>query len=86
MVKKERFARDAQHPCLRRAWGGKKRIPRRRRAPPPHPKSVIPWEWSLYFTATSCELSDSIEISQPLNFKFKVTNQDGTVTEQKSSD
>ncbi|MEA2914370.1 MAG: hypothetical protein QOJ15_6451 [Bradyrhizobium sp.] len=46
----------------------------------------IPWEWSLYFTATSCVLSDSIEISQPLNFKFKATNQDGTVTEQKSSD
>jgi hypothetical protein len=46
----------------------------------------IPWEWTLYFTATSCVLSDSIDISQPLNFKFKVTTQDGTVTEQKSSD
>jgi hypothetical protein len=22
----------------------------------------IPWDWSLYFTATSCVLSDSIEI------------------------
>jgi hypothetical protein len=43
----------------------------------------IPWEWTLCFTATSCVLSDSIEISQPLNFKFKVTAQDGTDTEQK---
>lgn len=44
----------------------------------------IPWQWSLYFTATSCVLSDSIDISQPLNFKFKVTMQDGTVTERES--
>jgi hypothetical protein len=44
----------------------------------------IPWQWSLYFTATSCVLSDSIEITQPLNFKFKVTMQDGTVTERES--
>jgi len=44
----------------------------------------IPWEWTLYFTATSCVLSDSIEVSQPLNFKFQVKMQDGTVTEQES--
>jgi hypothetical protein len=44
----------------------------------------IPWEWSLYFTATSCVLSDSIETHRPLNFKLKVTNEDGTVTERKS--
>ena len=47
-------------------------------------RDQIPWEWSLYFTATSCELSDRIEITQPLNFKFKVTMQDGTVTERES--
>jgi hypothetical protein len=49
-------------------------------------RDQIPWEWTLYFTATSCVLSDSVEISQPLNFNFKVTAQDGTVTEKKSGD
>lgn len=44
----------------------------------------LPWEWTLYFTATSCVLSESFEISQPLDFKFSVTKQDGTTTEQKS--
>jgi hypothetical protein len=46
----------------------------------------IPWEWSFNFTATSCELADTFEISQPLNFKFKVTAADGTVTEKSSGD
>lgn len=44
----------------------------------------IPWEWSFNFTATSCELSDTFEIGQPLN--FKVTAADGTVTEKNSGD
>jgi hypothetical protein len=46
----------------------------------------IPWEWSFNFTAKSCALSDTFDISQPLNFKFKVTAADGTVTEKSSSD
>jgi hypothetical protein len=42
----------------------------------------IPWEWSFNFTATSCVLADSVDISRPLDFKFNVTHQDGTVTEE----
>jgi hypothetical protein len=49
-------------------------------------RDQMPWEWTFYFTATSCFLCDSIEIDPPFDFKFKVTNQDGTVTEQESSD
>lgn len=41
----------------------------------------VPWHYSLYFTATSCVLSDSIELTQPLNFKFKVNTGNGTVGE-----
>lgn len=47
-------------------------------------RDQIPWEWTLYFTATSCVLSDSIDISQTIKFKFKVTEQDGTVTERET--
>lgn len=47
-------------------------------------RDQIPWQWSLYFTATSCVLSDTIEVRQPLNFKFNATMQDGTATERKS--
>jgi len=46
----------------------------------------IPWEWSFNFTATSCALSDTFEISQPLDLKFKITAADGTVTEKNSGD
>ncbi len=49
-------------------------------------RDQMPWEWTFYFTATSCFLCDSIEIDPPFDSKFKVTNQDGTVTEQESSD
>ena len=44
-------------------------------------RDQIPWEYSLYFTATSCVLSDSIDISQTIKFKYKITNEDGTATE-----
>src|SRR5262249_18956413 len=35
-------------------------------------RDQIPWEWTFYFTATSCVLSDSLDVSQPLSLKYSV--------------